>query len=119
MSEAETMRGLVRLVADGLCRRAAEPEIVARLVIAGIPESRAPELMATVRQSIQAGVTAEVTDGLSAPNGPPDDPLLAEAFRYGQASLRREARRARLERLAPFVVVATLIAALAAWWFWR
>lgn len=120
MDEAQAIRGLVRLVADGLRQRDQEPQLVARLVAAGIPEGQAPELVAAIRQAIQAGVQAEFTGGLSAPDGPPTDPLLAEAFRFGQASFRGEVRRAWVGKLAvPFAVVVLVAVALAVWWLWR
>ncbi len=121
MDEAEAIRRLVRLVSDGLRRSRPEPEIVAQLVAAGIPEDKAPELFAAIKQAIQAGVLAAFTEGLSAPDGPPADPLLAEAFREGQAAFRRSVRRVWLERLAIPVGLVLLLTVLVlgrllGWW---
>lgn len=121
MSEGETIRRLVRLVSDGLRRSRPEPEIISQLVVSGIPEDKARELFAAVKRAIQAGVQAAFTDGLSAPDGPPADPLLAEAFRVGQAAFRGSVRRAWLERLAIPVGLVVFLAVLylgrqMGWW---
>jgi hypothetical protein len=120
VGEAEAIRGLVRLISDGLRRRSPERELVAQLVAAGIPEGQAPELLVAVRQAIQAGVQAEFTGGLSAPDGPPADPLLAEAFRVGRSSFRGAVRQAWLERLVvPLILLVLLVVGVVAWLLWR
>jgi len=121
MGDAEMIRRLVRLVSDGLRKSRPEPEITARLVEEGIPADTAPTLFAAIRQAIHAGVQAAITDGLSAPDGPPADPLLAEAFREGQAALRSSVLRVWLGRLAiPVGAVLLLVfvwmGRLLEWW---
>jgi hypothetical protein len=121
VSEAEATRRLTRLVSDGLRRSRPEPEIVARLIGAGIPADKAPELFTAIKLAIQAGVQAALTEGLSAPDGPPAEPLLAEAFREGQVAFRMSVRRAWLERLAipmglVFLLVAAFLGVWVGWW---
>src|SRR5262249_20103121 len=121
VGEADAIRRLVRLVSDGLRRSRPRAKILAQLVAEGISHDKAPELFAAVKQGIQAGVQAAFTAGLSAPDGPPADPLLAEAFREGQAALRGSVRRVWLERLAIPVGLVLLLAVLflgrlLGWW---
>ncbi|HMP02674.1 MAG TPA: hypothetical protein PKD86_00710 [Gemmatales bacterium] len=121
MDEADAIQRLVRLISDGLRLSRPEPEIVAQLVAAGIPDEKAPELFAAVKQAIQAGVQAAITEGLSAPDGPPADPLLAAAFREGQAAFRGSIRRVWLERLAiplglVLLLTVLLVGRLLGWW---
>ncbi len=120
MSEADAIRRLVRLVSDGLRQKRPEPEILAQLAAAGIPKDKAPELFAAVKQAIQAGVQAAFTEGLSAPDGPPADPVLAEAFREGQAAFRGSVRRIWVERgvvaAVGLGVVVAAVTRLLGWW---
>ncbi len=121
MGEADAIRHLIRLVSDGLRRSRPEPEIVAQLVAAGIPEDKAPELFAAVKKAIQAGVQAAFTGGLSAPDGPPTDLLLAEAFREGQAAFRGSVNGVWLKRLAVavgllLVLVLMFLGRWLGWW---
>ena len=120
MGEADPRRRLVRVVSNGLRRNRPEPEIISQLVAAGVPDDKAPELFDAVKQAIQAGVQAAFTEGLSAPDGPPADPLLAEVFREGQAAFRGSIRRVWLERLAiPVGVVLFLVVVyLGRWLGW-
>jgi hypothetical protein len=121
VDERAAIRQLVRLIADGLRRSRPEAEIVAQVMSAGIPADKAPEVFAAVKQALRAGVQAAVTEGLSAPEGPPADPLLAEAFRQGQMAFRGSLRRVWFERLAVPVAFVLLIAILLlgrllGWW---
>ena len=120
MDEADAIRRLVRLISDGLRRRRPEPEIVDQLVAAGIPNGEASEMFAAVKHEIQAGVQAAFTDGLSAPDGPPADPLLAEAFRQGQAAFYGSVRWAWVQWLAipvGLILLAVLFLGwLMGWW---
>lgn len=112
MGEADANRRLVRLVSDGLRRSRSEREMVACLIAAGIPDDEAPEVFAAIRQALRAGVQAALTDGLSAPDGPPADPLLAEAFREGQTAFRGSVRRVWVERgLIAVVALGAVVAA--------
>jgi hypothetical protein len=88
MPQSRDIKTIVSLVADGLLRRESESAVVEKLVAAGVPASDAPAVYHRLKAACQQGVQAVITAGLSAPNGPPQDPLLAEAFRVGQASMR-------------------------------
>ena len=91
MTEPRDNKRLVAIVADSLIRRAPEASVIDSLVEAGVPQRDAPVMYRDIKAACQQGVQAVVTHGLSAPNGPPSDPLLAEAFRVGQAKMRRAA----------------------------
>jgi hypothetical protein len=118
--EAEAIRGLVQLISDELRQHRPEPELVAQLVAAGVPEGHAPELLAAVRRAIQAGVQAEFTGGLLAHASPPTDPLLAEAFRVGRSSFREAVRGAWLGRPSvPLVVLVLVAVGPSVWLMWR
>ena len=71
-----------------------------------------------VKAACQQGVQAVITEGLSAPEGPPKDPLLAEAFRVGQANMRGAVRMVWLQRVLVLLVIVAAVAAIA-WYFWR
>jgi hypothetical protein len=116
MNERANHRALVHLVGNGLRQQCPESELVSQLIAAGIPKGEASLMLARVRAMIQAGVQAEFTGGLSAPDGPPADPFLAEAFRYGQESYRGGVRQAWLQRLAfPVGVLILVVAILVGW----
>ena len=118
MNQSRDVKPLVSLVADGLLHREPEPSVVEKLVAAGVPRSEAPVLYRVVRAACQQGVQSVVTGGASAPDGPPSDPLLAEAFRVGQASMRRASRAPWHRSLVVLVVLAGSVAA-ALWLFMR
>jgi hypothetical protein len=67
-----------------------------------------------IKAACQQGVQSVVTGGTSAPDGPARDPLRAEAFRVGQASMQRASRRPG-RRLAFGVLLALVLAGLL--WF--
>ncbi|MCE9530948.1 MAG: hypothetical protein K8T89_07470 [Planctomycetes bacterium] len=114
--EAESIPKVVRLVSEGMRQRQPEREIVAKLVDTGIPAEKAPALYGAIRHAIQAGVQAGFTGGLSAPGGPPADPLLAEAFRQGRAAFAVAVRNGWLMRFAlPIVLVLLLTLGLIGW----
>jgi serine/threonine-protein kinase len=81
---------LVRLVHDGMQRWPRRSDAVARLIAAGISADRAPALSRAIAFAIVLGMVTRVPElfreGLSILEKPPTDPLLAEAFRIGQAS---------------------------------
>jgi hypothetical protein len=111
MAQSHDIKMIVLLVADGLLRRESETAVVEKLVEAGIPPSDAPTVYRDVKLACQQGVQAVITDGLSAPNGPPRDPLLAEAFRVGQASMRGTVRTVWLRRAITLLIILSAIAA--------
>lgn len=112
MQDSRDIKGLVALVTDGLHRREPAPVIVAKLVAAGVPPDVAPSMCHAIKTACQQGVLAVVTEGMSAPDGPPNDPILAEAFRVGQASMRRASRRPGLRAV---LLLLLLVAAVAVW----
>ena len=116
MADSRDIKTLVRLVADGLLQREPEPTVVEKLVTAGVPPNEAPAMFQAVKAACQQGAQAVITEGLSAPDGPPKDPLLAEAFRVGQESMRGAVRTVWLQRA--FIVIVAVVAAIA-WYFWR
>ena len=118
MAQSHDVKTIVSLVADGLLRRESESAVVQKLVAAGVPPSDAPTVYHRVKVACQQGVQAIITDGLSAPDGPPQDPLLAEAFRVGQASMRGAVRTVWLRRAITVLVIVSAIAA-ALWLFVR
>jgi hypothetical protein len=105
MNESRDIKQLVRLIADGLLRREAGAAVVAKLVAAGVPANDAPAMYAAVKTACQQGVQAVITGGLSAPEGPPTDPLLAEAFRVGQATMRGGVRAVWMKRVAMLMLL--------------
>ena len=121
MSESRDIKRLVRLVADGLLRREPESAVVEKLVAAGVPPNEAPAVYRAVKAACRQGVQAVVTEGLSAPDGPPKDPMLAEAFRVGQATMRGAVRTVWLRRLVVLALVVALVVAVVAglMWFFR
>jgi hypothetical protein len=106
------IRQLVRIVEDGLRRRRSDPEIVAQLTAAGVPEANSPALYAAVKAALQQGIMSVLTGGASAPDGPPSDPLLAEAFRAGQENIRFAAKRVWIERAVMLLFVVVIVAFL-------
>src|SRR5256885_14393978 len=113
MPDLRDIKGLVALVADGLLRREPEASVVEKLVAAGVPPNAAPSMYRDIKTACQHGVQAVVTGGVSAPDGPPKDPLLAEAFRVGQASMRRATGVPG--RLVAVVLLLVVVAAVAVW----
>jgi len=110
MPDPSEIKVLVSLVADGLRRREPEPVVVEKLVAAGVPRNKAPSMYRDIKTACQQGVQAVVTGGVSAPDGPPKDPLLEEAFRVGQASMRRASGgRGRAIAVIVFLVVAAVL----------
>jgi len=107
-------REIVRIVTSGLQADETESAVVERLVSAGVPTMRANQVFTSVRTACRQGVQSVITNGLSAPDGPPNDPLLAEAFRVGRGRMRRATQRAWMERLSPLVLVA-LVIGIAVW----
>ena len=118
MSESSDAKQLVSLVADGLLRREPESSVSEKLVAVGVPRSEAPALYRAIRAACQRGVQSVVTGGVSAPDGPPSDPLLAEAFRVGQASIRRATGTPWHRSLVVSVVLVGAVAAVL-WLFSR
>lgn len=116
MDDTDAIKRLVRLISDGLRRKRPEPEIVNQLVAAGIPDGQAAEMFTAVKHARQAGIQAAFTDGLSAPDGPPADPLLAEAFRQGQTAFHGAVRWAWVQWLAVPVGLVLLLAVLFLGW---
>jgi hypothetical protein len=119
--DEEAIRDLVRIVSAGLRRHRSEREIADDLMATGVPAADATKIAFDVKKGIQAGVQAAFTGGLSATEGPPADPLLAAAFRFGHDEFRRTVRRIWIQRLAaPVGVLLLLIAAVAGrffhWW---
>jgi hypothetical protein len=104
------IRQLVRIVEDGLRRRRTDPEIIARLAAAGVPEANAPAVYAAIKDALKQGIMSVLTGGASAPDGPPSDPLLAEAFRAGQENIRFAAKRRWIERAVMLVFVLVIVA---------
>jgi len=115
MARTPDIKTLVSVVADGLLQREREPAVIEKLVAAGVPPSEAPTIYRRVKAACQQGVQAVVTDGLSAPNGPPQDPLLAEAFRVGQANMRSAIRTPWTRR--PIAVLGAALVLAAIIWF--
>jgi hypothetical protein len=115
MSEERRIKQLVKLVANGLRRSEPQRDILARLVAAGVPDAEAPGLFRAVKSACQQGVLSVVTGGASAPEGPPADPLLAEAFREGQPSLRGAGARVWLQRLVVLALVVGAVVLLVYW----
>lgn len=117
MDEAETIRRLAFLVSAGWRQRRSEREIARDLVESGVPAERATGMAHDVKKAIQAGVQSAFTAGLSAPDGPPADPLLAEAFRLGHDEFLRATRRVWFRRLAvPLGLLLALTVAIVGWW---
>lgn len=110
MPDSRDIKGLVALVADGLLRREPETSVVEKLVAAGVPRNKAPSMYRDIKTACQQGVQAVVTGGESAPDGPPNDPLLADAFRVGQTSMRQASGgRGRAIAVVVFLVVAAVL----------
>lgn len=99
MNEQTDIETIVRIVTGGLGDGTPDARIVQKLVAAGIPAADAVNILRAVKIACQQGVQSVITEGLSAPNGPPQDPLLAEAFRIGQESIRGAVRRVWLKRI--------------------
>jgi hypothetical protein len=117
MDESEAARGWISIVSAGLRQRRSEREIASDLLRIGVPAEQANNIAHDVRKAFRAGVLAAFTAGLSAPKGPPADPLLAEAFRLGHNEFRREARIALVRELAaPIGVLVLLLFAIVGWW---
>lgn len=117
MPESRDIKTLVRMVADGLLRRDPESAVVQKLIAAGISANEAPAIYRAVKTACQQGVQSVITGGISAQDGPPKDPLLAEAYRVGQASMRGAARTFWLQRAFILFVIVAAVAAIA--WFFR
>jgi hypothetical protein len=109
MPDQSETRMLVRIVADALLRKEPEATVVAKLVSTGVAASDAPSLFRAIKAACQQGVQSVITGGLSAPEGPPRDPLLAEAFRVGQASIRGAACGVWFRRVLVVLLVAITV----------
>ena len=59
-------RARIRLIADAMRRRAVETEITSALVASGLPQEAAGEFYRLIAHGLRAGVSAGVTDGISA-----------------------------------------------------
>jgi hypothetical protein len=116
MKDPHAIRRVVGLVFDGLQRNSPATEVIAQLVAAGVPPDEAPELYATVKESIQEGALSDFTEGQTAPDGPPDDPLQAEAFREGQAAFREPDLWDWLKWFNVTVVLLLLVVLFLGWW---
>ena len=82
---AQEDRTRIRVVADAMRRRAAEPEIIAALVGTGVSHEVAGEFYRVVAHGLRAGVSAGVTGGLSAQQHQRGESLLWDAaFDEGQ-----------------------------------
>jgi len=94
-------RARIRLVADATRRRAAESEIIAALVGSGVPQESVSEFYRLVAHGLRAGVTAGVTDGMSAQQYQPDESALWDAaFDEGRRQFRGAVGGVWLRRLA-------------------
>lgn len=88
----------IRLVADAMRRGAAESEIIATLVGSGVPQESASEFYRLVAHGLRAGVTAGITDGMSAQRG--ESALWNAAFDEGRRQFGRAVGGVWLRRLA-------------------
>lgn len=112
MSDPLDVETTVRLIADGLLRGDPEAATLDRLVSAGIPRAQAPEYYRKIKTACQQGVQSVITDGLSVPNVPSKDPLLAAAFRVGQESVRGAVRGVWLKRALWLAAIALAVITL-------
>jgi hypothetical protein len=110
-------RARIRLVAGAMRRRAAESEIITALVGSGVPQEAAREFYRLVAHGLRAGVSAGVTDGLSAQQNQRVESVLWEAaFDEGRNQFGGAVRGAWLKRLAWLLIP---IGVLLAWLFLR
>jgi hypothetical protein len=94
-------RERIRMVADAMQRRTAESEINAALVGTGVPPQIASEFYRLVAHGLRAGVTAGVTDGLSAKQHLRGESVLWDAaFDEGRRSFGGAVREVWFRRLA-------------------
>jgi hypothetical protein len=103
---------VVRIIADGLIASEGEAAVVDKLIRAGVPAADAPEVFRTVKTACQQGVQSVITDGASCPDGPPKDPLLAEAFRAGQESIQTATRDSLIGGLVKPLLIAAVVGLL-------
>lgn len=104
-------RTRIRLVADAMRRRAAESDIVSALIDSGVPREEASEYYRLVAHGLRAGVSAGVTDGLSAQGQRHESALWDAAFDEGRSQFGGAVRGVWLRRLAwLFIPIAALLA---------
>src|SRR5437870_10016550 len=72
-------RARICLVADAMRERTAESEIITALVGSGVPQEAAGEFYRLVAHGLRAGVSAGVTDALSAEHNQRGDSVLWDA----------------------------------------
>jgi hypothetical protein len=93
-------RARIRLVAGAMRRRAAEAEIVSALVSSGVPQEAAGEFYRLVAHGLRSGVSAGVTDGLSAQHKRSESAVWDAAFDEGRRQLSGAVGGVWLRRLA-------------------
>lgn len=95
----------IRLIADAMGKRASEPEILSALIDSGVPRDAAVEFYQLVAHGLRAGVSAGVTDGLSAQQHRRGESALWDAaFEEGQRQFGGAVRSIWLRRFAWILV---------------
>ena len=113
MTGGAGIKAIVRIVADGLLAGEAQEQTIRKLVAAGLPEPQAADVFLAVKTACRLGVQSVVTDGIS--GGPPPDPLLAEAFKVGQQSMRRVTTRTGLDLSIRIATAAAICGGVIVW----
>jgi len=109
MTAAQQKR-CVSIVSDSLQRRLSARETEQLLVTVGLSQSEASIAFDLIRQGIQSGVNAAVTDGMSAKNYKPGEIALYDAaFDNGYRAFKREVRRVWIKRLFWILVITSLV----------
>jgi hypothetical protein len=110
-------RARIRLVADAMRKRTSEADIISTLVGSGVPEEPAGEFYRLVAHGLRAGVSAGVTDGLSAEQHKRGESVLWDAaFDEGRRQFSGAVGGVWLRRLAWLLIP---IVALMIWFLLR
>ena len=100
---------IIRIVAAGIQRNDPDKRVIEELASKGVPPHDAQRMFSSIRTAIQDGAQSVIARGQSAPKVPPKDPLLAEAFKVGQKSIRSDLSGSGFRRFLLVLVVVTLI----------